>query len=298
VPIRWNRDIDSYEFDTGHIFGTISPFGWYHGVTGLMHSGYPLNLVRPANSFLNSEYYIRPGVGRKMIPREISCGRRITHEFRDDSIIIHFPPEPECNLGMDLCYSVQDDQIDMTVHITPGVDQPGFEMFFASYVCEALKETWTPLLGEDGLVEWVKLSNRGNLNSIFGIMRDLSLLGHLPAEYPNLPVDEQYRPFSKPILIAREPTSGLALIFLCDPHATKYLAGQYHGWDTAHDWSLGADLIAGQTTRAHYRLICRICHSSEQMCESVTQLWNEFERDIRSHQTDSNNGGQPPSKEA
>ena len=162
---------------------------------------------------------------------------------------------------------------------------PGFEIFFASYVCEALKETWVPLCSKDGAREWVKLCNRDRLNTVFGIMRDASLLGLLPAEYPNLPLDVQDRPFSEAILVARDSTSELALIFLCDPHATKYLAGQYHGWDTAHDWSFGADLTAGEEVSARVRLICRPFRRAKLMSESVIQLWDEFKTETNCQQS-------------
>jgi len=280
MRIRWNKTTDSYEFDTGQILGTIGPFGWYHGVTGMMHRSGPINLVRPENSFLNVEYYIRPGAGRKMLPRKISGDRRTTHKLLYDSAALHFPPEEEYALSLDLRYSIQDDAVDMVLTVTPGIDVPVFETFFASYVCEALRETWVPLGSNDGLREWVKLCNRGRLNAVFSIMRDASLFGLLPAEYPDLPVDVQDRPFSEPILIARDSTSGLALIFLCDPHLTKYLSGQYHGWDTAHDWSFGVALEAGQEIKAHSRLICRPFSSAEQMCESVIELWHEFRAEI------------------
>ena len=278
MQILWNQATESYEFDTKKIFGTISPFGHYHGLSGLVHSRHPTNLVRPEKSFLNAEYYIRPGSDRTMLPREISGERRTTHELRDDSVIVHFPPDEGYKLSIDLCYSIHDDAVDMDMTVNPGMDVPGFEIFFASYVCEALQETWVPLSSQDGSREWTKLCNRGKLNSIFGVMRNASLLGHLSSEYPDSDVDVQERPFSEPILVARDPTHGLALVFLCDPHVTKYLAGQHHGWDTAHDWSFGTDLTAGQEVSARTRLICRQFQDVRHMHKEIAQLWREFEQ--------------------
>ena len=57
-----------------------------------------------------------------------------------------------------------------------------------------------------------------------------------------------------------------------DPNLTKYLAGQYHGWDTAHGWSFGADLAAGRPLTARARLICRRFDTAERMCDQIDQL--------------------------
>ena len=281
MTIIWSEVTESYHFDTGEMFGTISPFGWYRGLSGLVHRSDRKNLVKPSTSFLNAEYYIRPGSGRKMLPRAISGEGKTTHELRDNTVVVRFPPEPEYALALSLAYSIHGDVIDMSMGINPTTDVPGFEIFFASYVCEALGETWVPLCRGDGSREWTKLCNRGEMNSIFGIVRNTSLLGLLPAEYPDLLVNVEDRPFSEPILAARDPVSGLALVFLCDPHVTKYLAGQYHGWDTAHDWSYGADLEAGKEIRAQTRLICRTFGSAEKMWESVPRLWYQFASNMR-----------------
>ena len=277
MQIQWSESLECYSFDTGELFVTMSPFGWYHGLTGMMYKSYPVNLVKPEKSFLNAEYYSRPGSELSMLPREISGGRRINHELLDDSVVVHFPPEREFSLGLDLCYSLHDDAIDMDVTINPGMDVPGFEIFFASYVCEALEETWVPLSTQDGSREWTKLNNRGKMNSIFGVMRSASLFGHLPSVYPDSQVEVHEKPFSEPILVARDPMSGLALVFLCDPHLTKYLAGQYHGWDTAHDWAFGTDLVAGEEVSARVRLICRRFQEIGHMQEEIAQLWRAFE---------------------
>ncbi len=275
--MQWRQVIDAYEFDTGKIFGNVRPTSHYHGVSGLAHRSFPDNLVRPENALLNAEYYIRPGRDRTMIPRRLSSERKTTHELANGSVRVHFPPEPEFQLGLDLTYSVRDDVVDMDMTIDPTMDVPGFEIFFASYVCEALEETWVPLSGADGLPEWKRLCNRGQVGSIFGIMRDVSMRGKLPDGYPDLPVDVAERPFSEPILVARDSTLGLALVFLCDPLMTQYLAGQYHGWDTAHDWSFGADLVAGEQVGARVRLICRPFADVGAMFDDVRQLWREFQ---------------------
>ena len=37
MRIRWSQATESYEFDTGKMFGMISPFGHYYGLSGLQH---------------------------------------------------------------------------------------------------------------------------------------------------------------------------------------------------------------------------------------------------------------------
>jgi hypothetical protein len=165
--------------------------------------------VRPENAFLNAEYYIRPGSKRTMIPRALSAGRKTEHELAGGSVRVRFPREPEFSLELMLTYSVCEDAVDLGVEIVPGMDVPGFELFFASYVCEALEETWVPLANEDGSRDWKRLANRGHVGRIFGVMRDASMRNMIPEAYPELPVDVEERPYSEPILVAgtRNPDS-------------------------------------------------------------------------------------------
>jgi len=279
MNIRWSEATESYEFDTGELFGRITPYGDYHGLAGLQHRSDPVNLVRPGNSFLNAEYYIRSGMDRQFLPRQISRSKRTTHELLDDSVVLHFPPEPDYALALDLAYTIQGDTIDLAMTIRPTKDVPDFEIFFASYVCESLDETWVPLVGPDGAREWKKLNNRREVGSLFGVMRDAAQLGLLPAELPDASIEVENQPFSEPILVARDSRRGLALVFLCDPHVTKYLVGQHHGWDTAHDWSFGTALRAGKAFRAVARLVCRPFPDVSRMQDEIATLWDAFAAD-------------------
>lgn len=276
---NWNDATACYEFDTGVLFGCIRPFGHYHGIGGLMHRKLRLDLVRPEKAFLNAEYYIRPASGRQMLPRNLSHDRKTTHETRDHAVTLHFPPEPEFGLHLELSYLPHADIIDMRIRIRPTKDVDRLEIFFASYVCAALSETWVPLRNPKAKRAWVMLDNRRRLNGIFGIMSDRSLRDLLPRQYPNHPVKVEKRVFSEPILVAKEPAQGLAIIFLCDPQTTKYLAGQYHGWDTAHDWSLTADLAKGREVEAWVRMICRSYVDAQTMFEEIPSLWVEFRKE-------------------
>ena len=80
------------------------------------------------------------------------------------------------------------------------------------------------------------------------------------------------------MMIARNSVDGFALLFLCDPRLTRYLTGQYHIWNTAHDWTYGGDLRKGVKTTAHTRLICRQFKSASAMCDAADELWRDFEK--------------------
>jgi len=45
--INWSSATQSYEFDTGRLFGCIEPYSWYHGIAGLMHRECQADAVRP-----------------------------------------------------------------------------------------------------------------------------------------------------------------------------------------------------------------------------------------------------------
>lgn len=150
VSLAWSNLPQCYEFDTGETMGGIQPCMNYHGVCGLMHRDWMVETVRHYKAFLNAEYYLRPGSGMVMYPRQISLARETAHALRDDAVAIRFPAEPAFGLEMDLVYRPHGDAVDMRMQIRPSKDIPAFEIFFASYVVEAFDETWVPLRNGDG----------------------------------------------------------------------------------------------------------------------------------------------------
>ncbi|MCK5328219.1 MAG: hypothetical protein KAR36_06405, partial [Candidatus Latescibacteria bacterium] len=125
---------------------------------------------------------------------------------------------------------------------------------------------------------WRRLDNREVLDSVFRIPKDSAsaLLiedGRWGKSLPLLPkVDTGNAFFHHPVMVARNSRTGFALVFLLSPESTSTLAGQYHGWDTAHDWSFGFDLMKGRPERARARLTyIRIADSSEigPVCEPL-----------------------------
>jgi len=289
MALRWSDLREGYEFETDALCGGVSPWGNYHGLSGLMHRGELLNIVRPSTSFLNAEYYLMPGSRRQMIPRGLSCRKRTTHELRGRWAIVRFPPESEYGVGMELAYAPEGDAVDMAVLLTPSKAVPGFELFFASYVCEALKETWIPLRRADGAEDWFRLDNRRRVDEVFAVVRDEVELARLDDGRYGEPVSanpqwrvERHR-FARPILVARNPASGFTLIFLLDAVGTTLLAGQYHGWDTAHDWAFGADLSPGEPVLFRARLIYRPM-TSDEMFGLISSAWAKFVGDGACHE--------------
>jgi len=290
MTIGWNTLSQCYEFDTGLIFGGIEPYTNYHGVCGLMHRDEKVDVVRPKKAFLNAEYYLSPGSGSRMLPRRISLERQTTHEVSGDSVVICFPPEPEYEFAMELKYTPHDDAVDLQMTISPTKDVPQFEMFFASYVCETLNATWIPLRNADGTEEWVSVGNRQIMNHVFGAVRDEAerrliddgRWGRKLDERDNASIED--RPFSRPVWVVRNRVTKSTLTFLCDPRPTTYLAGQYHGWDTAHDWCFGADLVTGRPMIAHARMVYRPFASAEELLAGVQKLWTCFETDLAQSQ--------------
>lgn len=280
VTLRWSQSTQCYEFDTGALFGCIDPHTWYHGVAGLVQRQHPMDVVRPRKALLNAEYYMRPATPLKMLPRELSIGKQVTHEMRQGRVLLRFPPEPAYQFGMELVYEPHGDMVDMRMTISPTRDVRGFEIFFASYVAEHLRETWVPLAAENGSQHWKKLNNRQVLNEVFQVVRDDAERerltdGRWGTGSTNV-MRLESEPFSKPILVARDPDTGLALVFLCDPRVTTLLAGQHHDWDTAHDWCFGKDLVADQPMRAEVRMIYRRFDDVPSMFAALEQEWAAF----------------------
>jgi hypothetical protein len=287
TKLRWSPATQSYEFDTGTLFGCIAPYGWYHGVAGLMHRDEQVNVVRPRNALLNAEYYLRPGSGTRMYPRQISADKKTTHAREDGSVVIQFPREPDYEIDLQLTYKPRGDAIDMNTKIMPAKDVPKFEIFFASYVVEAFRQTWVPLRGADDARRWIKLTNREVVNDCFGAVRDQKERKILADGRWGAVLTKSFQrhlqehPFREPILVARNPGSGFALVFLCDPDATTFVGGQYHGWDTAHDWCFGTDLKAGQPFVGSCRLLYRHFADASEMMQQVEAEWSRFVAETR-----------------
>ena len=281
MSMNWGGLQQCYEFDTGEIMGGIQPFMNYHGVCGLMHRDYKIEPIRHYKAFLNAEYYLRPDSGMVMYPRQMSLARKITHELSDDTVTLRFPSEPDFGLEMELAYRAEGDAVDCDMVIRPSKEIPRFEIFFASYIVEAFDETWAPLANADGSESWERLNNRVEVNRTFGIARDADAIemrgdGRYGDPSKGLHRDVEDRFYSKPILVARNSDNGFSLIFLLDPGVTTYLTGQYHEWDTAHDWCFGEDLVPGNELVARTRMVYRCLPDPSILGEQVNSLWEAF----------------------
>ncbi len=281
MQIAWSGLSQCYEFDTGEIMGGIQPFTNYHGICGLMHRGYMAGVVRHNKAFLNAEYYLRPGSGMVMYPRRLTMAREVAHELKHDGVTIRFPPEPDFGMELDLHYRPFGDAVDLNTTIRPSVDIRRFEIFFASYIAEIFDETWVPIANAGGTRSWTRLDNRAVINRTFGVARnDLSREMIQDGRYGErdraLHRDLEERDFSLPILAARNSSNGFTLVFLCDPVHTTYLTGQYHGWDTAHDWCYGGDLAAGAEMVTRTRMVYRCFPEIRAMGMDIESLWTAF----------------------
>ena len=171
--------------------------------------------------------------------------------------------------------------MDLKTTIRPSVDIRHFENFFASYIAEVFDETWVPIVNAQGARTWTRLNNRVVLNRTFGIVRDglsreMIRDGRYGEPDRGLHRDLEERDFSMPILAARNSSNGFTLVFLCDPVHTTYLTGQYHGWDTAHDWCFGGDLTAGAEMVTQTRMVYRCFSDARAMGKGIESLWTAF----------------------
>ena len=291
MTITWSNLQRCYVFDTGILTGGIEPFSHYHGLCGLMHTDLKLNIVQTKKSLLNAEYFVSPATGSKdqkrprAIPREASHARETVHSCDSMSVVISFSPEPEYETSMKLTYTPFGNSVDLAVELLPQRDVPGFEVFFASYICEDFDETWVCFkdcrnVNPGGAPAWKRLDNREVLNSVFRIPRDRTsaLLiedGRWGKNLPLLPkVNTGETFFYRPAIVARSSQTGFALLFMMSPKSTSTLAGQYHGWDTAHDWSFGFDLVKGRPEHAQARLTYTKIEDSAEIglvCEDLLQ---------------------------
>jgi hypothetical protein len=73
-----------------------------------------------------------------------------------------------------------------------------------------------------------------------------------------------------------QPVDDIPLPFISHCYYTRHYTGQFHGWDTAHDWAFGADLVKGKQMQARTRMVCRPFKETEAMLADVNKLWDDF----------------------
>jgi hypothetical protein len=86
--------------------------------------------------------------------------------------------------------------------------------------------------------------------------------------------------YFRPILVAHRAGSGLACITMVEPQVCGILLGQRHFTETAHDFTMSADLVPGTTFCGRARLVVRNIGQFPQAAAVLDNAWQEFCNDL------------------
>lgn len=283
-------EVPTFQFDTANLFGEIRAPGPVYrdlpkpGVVLCRHKPSGTDVVPevPFHALLMPEWLLRPGRPREGIfwgPLNAKADVAV----EADSVVFRIPRAATGSWEFDAVfrYSPGPDWIDFSCTLEPGVSIPDFEFLFASYIDSRFDETWMPVSTADGEV-WRTL-DRGDLKHGYQIAGDAESHTFLTdgrwADTPEIERGIIDRPdwfFARPILIALERSTGLAVVTLVEPARCTMLPMQHHAVETAHDFTIGGDLEAGKTYLARARVVIRNVGEFPDTTDAVEAMWQHF----------------------
>jgi len=277
----------TYTFDTQQLNGEIRPYLPKPGIVRCRHKPTQFDIVPeiPMHALLMPEWLLRAGKGRQGIFWHPLCVQpRVSVER--GSVFFHVGAEQTQDWNMDVTfrYTPKRDWIDFECQIVPHVAIQDFEFFIASYVTEAMESTWVSAAVAGG-EEFKKLDCRRTepWGSVFTVARDAQAKAYLSDGRWNLPQREAGKDlwqdfyFRRPVLVAMDEATGLAVIIMVDPNVCSLLGGQHHLVETAHDFAFNADLEPEQPFVGRSRLVIRNIGTFPEATSTIDELWRDFQ---------------------
>lgn len=293
--------IETFMFETEGLWGEIRAVNPIYvdlpkpGVVICRHKESGLDVLPdiPFQSLLMPEWLLRPGQSRQGIfwgPTEANPAKwgplpeKPEVRAEGQSVVFRFTRAQTRDWNMDIVfrYTPGPDWIDLVCEILPGTDINGFEFLFASYITNAMDATWLPQATGSG-EEWKLLDNRrfpgfgyqiaGN-DAGWAYLHDGRWKGTPEVDRGDVLLPE-WR-FARPILVALQSSTGLAVVTLVDPSVCSVLPTQHHRTETAHDFTLYGDLKAGTPFVGKARVVIRKIGTFPEAAKAVDAMWAEF----------------------
>jgi hypothetical protein len=281
----------TYSFSTAQLNGEIRPLLPKPGVVRCRHKPTDYNVLPeiPQHALLMPEWLLKPGNGRKGI---FWAPLRAVPEVEIDggSIVFHVAAAQtrDWNADFTFRYTPERDWIDFACTIVPHVAIADFELFVASYVTEDMESTWVSAAGADGeTFREIDCHDTVPWGSVYTVARDERAKSYLEDGRWNLPPREAGKDlwqdyyFARPILIALDEATGLAVVTMVDPAVCSLLAGQHHQVETAHDFALNADLVPEQPFIGRARVVIRKIGRFPAAKRAIDAMWQNFTASLR-----------------
>ena len=284
-----------YYFQTQQLRGAIRAVLPKPGVVQCRHKPSQYDVVPqvPLHALLMPEWLLRPGNGREGIFwRPLSARPQVT--VKHGSVFFHVGAEQTKRWNMDVTfrYTPERDWIDFECKVIPHAAIDAFEFFIASYVSEDMESTWVSAATPEGEV-FKKIDCRRTMpwGSVFTVARDAKAKALLSDGRWNLPPQEAGKDlwqdyyFKRPILIAMNESTGMAVVTMVDPKVCSLLAGQHHVVETAHDFALNADLKPQQPFIGRARVVIRKVGKFPKATEEIDAMWSHFAAALKAPQS-------------
>ena len=290
--IKWDATDEKYFFQTKELFGEISPFGHYHGITNLFHKKRGRDAVVAGKALLNAEYYYDENTaGRggtfedRVLPRKASEKKLVEHASTKDTVTLRFPDATcpdDFKIEAELVYRiVGEDTFDLSIKAIPAQESRLFELFIASYIADAAGRTFAAASEGDRLKWHIFDKNKSpaaNEKETFWYFRDDEAHTWASDGRWNFLLDSFAPHFYKYPITGALDDAGYGLVIFADVHTCLYVGGQHHERDTARDFSIGGHLHKGLPFHSRARLICRKFSGSEKKAlKEILDLYRDFQ---------------------
>ena len=279
--------VTTYPFETEWLIGEIRCHDVPKpGVVYLVHKGEPTLPYKPG-------YDLMPEVPRQalLMPEWLKkagrsdgifwepCNAEAVTALEQTTVVFKVAADQtlDWNFSVEFRYTPGPDWIDFEMRLLPNAAHKDFDFFFASYVIEEMASTWVPA-SIDGKEEWRKLDNRRTepWGKMYGVTRDAAYrqLTH-DGRYEDMSGVEDYH-YSRPILVCQREETGLAVVTLIEPEKSRFLCGQKHQYETAHDFTFSGQLVPGELFAGRARLLVRKIGSFPDAVQEIDKMWDEF----------------------
>ncbi len=260
---------DGYcSFDTGQLKGRMKLDGKYQGIASIVDTASGMELAKPPG--LLSYYRVfstdtRYGNAARDWPLSVKI-------LDDGALEIHFPPGEDHPLEMTGTFRwVAPDTLDLETVVKPQVAMPRMEIFLSTYVAAGFdamvyvqpnrfaRGTSSEFLRAD----WCELFDGNYL--VFPRDRESLLMVYDQRwEIPPSPVTWAFtRYLAEPIALRRHAESGITVALMSPPHDCFAVLTPYNkqppdnvaGHSSLYLSLFGKDVAAGETARAHCRMV-------------------------------------------
>jgi len=278
----------SIKFDTGTLRGSFRfGHGKFPGIgrCQFLPADVPLTNDTPPNSLLMPEWILTPKGPRDGILWELAREHDATPI--PGGARMQFPDRLHARRGLRcrLDYRILDDLIHLHGELEATRHYKNLELMFASYLPDRFNATYVLAKGDDG-EKWRRVPRGEPWKSSYLIAsspetRTWRRDGRI-SDVTELDWNQVFFPpwsYTKPILVALEETTGVAVIHYVDGNGTA-LIGQRHDHDTAHDFTWGwPSLEPGQKVEARAAVwVTQLSGSHDKRMQQVVDKYETLRR--------------------